>query len=264
MRSQLSILLFISVILSPFAVSASTYHGNISADVGLPAVVMSAPTASPVPGTYSSTQDVVLSTDAAAQEIHFTLDGSVPDCNSQNYYSTPIEASSTVTIAAVSCYLNLSEQRIPSDIATFVYTITSPTANEATTTTATSTSETTTSGNGPIVGTFGVSNGGGGGGGSYAPPQTPPLPQVLGASTSTIPSGTTTVPRVGSGTVAHHIHGLVAPLLKSAATTTATASQTAAAASADGLGFNWWWLLLLLLALFLARWLWKEFKNEEN
>jgi len=61
------------------------------------------PLASPVAGTYKSTQDVVLSSEGS-QTIRYSLDGSLPDCSADfDLYAGPITVSSSKTIKAIGC-----------------------------------------------------------------------------------------------------------------------------------------------------------------
>lgn len=84
--------------------------------------VVSAPTASPPAGTYSSAQAVVLSA-PANNVIHFTLDGSAPSCASSPIFSSALNISATQTLKAVSCY-----QTLASSVSSFSYTINPPPA----------------------------------------------------------------------------------------------------------------------------------------
>ncbi|MBV9346164.1 MAG: fibronectin type III domain-containing protein [Gammaproteobacteria bacterium] len=62
-------------------------------------VALAAPTYSPAPGSYTSTQSVTLSA-AAGATIYFTLDGSLPTLSS-SVYTGPISVSSTTTVRAM-------------------------------------------------------------------------------------------------------------------------------------------------------------------
>jgi hypothetical protein len=84
-------------------------------------ISVSLPTLSPLPGTYSSTQSVLISTATTGATIHYTVDGSTPTESSPTYTS-PISISSTTTIKAGAWKTSLT----PSTISTAVYTITDP------------------------------------------------------------------------------------------------------------------------------------------
>jgi hypothetical protein len=84
---------------------------------GIEGTLKSSPTASPVAGTYTSSQSVTLSVDGA-ESIRYTTNGSTPTCSSTEYTSA-ISVSSTTTIKAISCYPGDES----SDVASFTYTI---------------------------------------------------------------------------------------------------------------------------------------------
>lgn len=86
-------------------------------ETGIDGISMVSPTASPVAGTYTSTQSVTLTAEGASS-IRYTTNGSTPTCSS-TLYSSPISVSSTTTIKAISCYPNSNA----SGVATFTYTI---------------------------------------------------------------------------------------------------------------------------------------------
>ena len=60
-----------------------------------------APEFSPVAGTYTSAQNVTISTTTEDASIYYTLDDSEPSATNGNLYSEPISVSSTTTIKAV-------------------------------------------------------------------------------------------------------------------------------------------------------------------
>jgi lysophospholipase L1-like esterase len=62
--------------------------------------VAASPTFNPLPGTYTSTQNVALNSTTSGATIYYTLDGSTPT-HSSAVYSTPIVVSSSVTINAL-------------------------------------------------------------------------------------------------------------------------------------------------------------------
>jgi len=59
------------------------------------------PTFSPVAGTYSSTQSVVISTTTPGASIRYTTDGSTPSETSGILYSNPVTVSSSIAINAI-------------------------------------------------------------------------------------------------------------------------------------------------------------------
>src|SRR3989344_2037881 len=82
--------------------------------------VVVAPTASPVAGSFSSTQSVTL-TATGSTSIHYTTSGTDPTCSTGTTYSGAISVSSTTTIEAISCYPNSNA----SSVVSFTYTKTS-------------------------------------------------------------------------------------------------------------------------------------------
>ncbi|MBU1020371.1 MAG: chitobiase/beta-hexosaminidase C-terminal domain-containing protein [Firmicutes bacterium] len=80
--------------------------------------VIVVPTASPVAGTYTSTQSVTL-TATGSTSIHYTISGTDPTCTTGTTYSGAISVSSTTTIEAISCYPNSNA----STVSSFAYTI---------------------------------------------------------------------------------------------------------------------------------------------
>jgi LruC domain-containing protein len=74
--------------------------------INLPQVAM--PTFSPVAGTYTSSQNVTISTTPGSAKIYYTINGDAPTITS-NLYSTPIAINSNITLKAIAvndCMLN--------------------------------------------------------------------------------------------------------------------------------------------------------------
>lgn len=92
-------------------VSKVEYYYNLSDKCALP-------TFSPVAGTYTSAQNVTISTTTGDATIYYTTDGTDPTEGSASY-STPISVSSTTTIKAIAVKSGLTN----SSIATATYTI---------------------------------------------------------------------------------------------------------------------------------------------
>lgn len=100
---------------------------GLSANTGqtVNGVVITVPTATPAPGTYTTPQDVVLSTPGSSS-IRYTFDGvTVPSCTNTAGsvpYLVPIPVSVNKTIKAISCYPGNNF----SAVATFGYIINPP------------------------------------------------------------------------------------------------------------------------------------------
>jgi hypothetical protein len=88
---------------------------------GTPAAV--APTISPNGGTFSSAQNVTLSSSTPSADIYYTLDGSTPT-PSTTLYSAPISISSTTTIKAIATASGYTQSAVSS--ATFTITTQAP------------------------------------------------------------------------------------------------------------------------------------------
>lgn len=102
---------------------------------GTAAVTVATPIASPVAGTYASTQSVTLSTTTGGATICYTTNGTTPaattagTCDSgSTIYSGAISVAATTTIKA----LGTLSGDTNSSVASFLYTITSPTAPSVT------------------------------------------------------------------------------------------------------------------------------------
>jgi hypothetical protein len=113
-------------------------------------IIIVSPTASPVPGTYTSAQNIVLTANGATS-IRYTTDGTEPNCSTETTYHVAIPVSESLTIKAISCYPNNNS----SDVSSFIYVINLPTPNPTPTPTPTPS----------------PSGGGGGGGGTPAGPK---------------------------------------------------------------------------------------------
>lgn len=113
------LVLGIALFSGAYLVSASEIVRVLSTEGLIPIVP---PTASPLEGVYTSTQNVILSGGEKTVSIHYTTDGSLVTCTSGSVYSTPIVVSSSLVIGAISCYPN----NITSSVAIFGYVINPP------------------------------------------------------------------------------------------------------------------------------------------
>ena len=132
--------------------TGSEVTGNLTTGIetGVSGTVVTAPTASVAPGTYTSDQDVALSAPGASS-IYYTFDGTAPACGDSLKYQVSIPVTASKTIKALSCYAN----NVFSNVVSFAYTINKTTPP-------------VTPPNPPSGG-----GGGGGGGGAVTPPVTP-------------------------------------------------------------------------------------------
>ena len=88
-------------------------------DDGSAASVVAAPTFSPAGGTYTSAQNVTISTTTSGATIYYTIDGSIPTSHS-TAYTTPIPVSGNMTIKAIAV-----KDGVSSTVVTATYIISS-------------------------------------------------------------------------------------------------------------------------------------------
>jgi len=98
---------------------ASEVTGTISTGVttGVEGTVAASPTASPLPGSFTSAQNVTL-TAAGSDSIRYIVDGASPTCSTGSVYGGNIDVDSSLTIRAVACYNGTASQ-----VGTFAYAI---------------------------------------------------------------------------------------------------------------------------------------------
>lgn len=85
--------------------------------VGSPQI--SAPTFSPLGGTYSTAQNVAITTTSAGATLRYTTDGSTPTATTGSVYSVPVAISATTTLKAMA----YAPSMIDSPVASATYTI---------------------------------------------------------------------------------------------------------------------------------------------
>jgi hypothetical protein len=81
-------------------------------------LVANLPVFSPTPGSYSSAQSVTLTSTTSGASLHYTSDGTTPDCSS-NPYSAPLAITTTTTLKAIACHATMS----PSPVVAGSYSI---------------------------------------------------------------------------------------------------------------------------------------------
>ena len=111
----------ISISVTSALKAIACYGNNIFSSISSFEYVINLPTyvppiASPLPGAYTSAQNVALSAPGASS-IRYKTDG-VPTCSDGIVYTTAISVGATQTIKAIACYDANS-----SDVASFAYTI---------------------------------------------------------------------------------------------------------------------------------------------
>ncbi len=90
--------------------------------INLPTAV--APTFSPVAGTYTTTQNITITTTTSGASIHYTTDGSTPSATAGTLYSAPVSIGTTTTLKAIVFKTNFNNSSVTSG----TYTINLPTA----------------------------------------------------------------------------------------------------------------------------------------
>lgn len=250
---------------------ATTLSGSLSGGS-----VTSMPVASPAAGTYTASQSVSLAA-TGASSISYTTDGTDPLCGISTTYATAVDVSSSLTLKAMSCYAGAT-----STVASFAYVINIPVPVV---------SGGGGGGNGPIVGTYGVSNGSG-----ATPPasttgnETPaPSDVVTSPATGSTPGADTVVAdtpggntsggatvvnnNAGGGSVIPQNTGGVETepvatntpeTMAISSTPTDAATQAAAVGLAGGFGETWYWWLFLVLMLTAAYLYRRNRRNRRN
>ncbi len=99
-RFDYSVQQLLALTLIPLVLS-STAPASFAAQPIRPAAAVSAPTFSPVAGTYASAQSVTISSTTSGASIRYTADGSTPSPTVGTVYSSPFAVSVTTTIKAI-------------------------------------------------------------------------------------------------------------------------------------------------------------------
>jgi hypothetical protein len=100
------------------AIAAGHLDSNISVATYTKATQAVMPTFSPAPGTYSSAQQVTISSTTPGATIYYTTNGATPATTSTKY-TAPVPIISTTTLKAIATAPNLTN----SSVASGVYTI---------------------------------------------------------------------------------------------------------------------------------------------
>ncbi len=122
-------------------------------DVTPPTTAVAAPVFSPAGGTYSSAQNVTLSTATNGASIRYTLDNASPTATTGTLYSGPITLSTTTIVRAIAYKSGSPDSAVST--ATYIISATPPSSGPSPTPSPT-----------PAPPTTPPSNSGGGGGGS--------------------------------------------------------------------------------------------------
>jgi len=109
-----------------FNVVVTNSAGSITSDSATLTIVsqgnLATPTFSPVAGTYTSAQSVVIASSTTGSTIKYTTDGTAPTCSTGSTYSIPIAVAASMTIKAIACKSGSTD----SSVATAAYTINTP------------------------------------------------------------------------------------------------------------------------------------------
>ncbi len=102
MINKFKYVLYLVIFLASFQFAfASELNGVISNEL----IVMVSPISSLKEGTYSNSQTAILSA-SGSNNIHYSIDGSVPKCTDSSLYKNPLNIDKTMTLKAISCYSN--------------------------------------------------------------------------------------------------------------------------------------------------------------
>ncbi len=99
-------------------------HSAVSAIKGTSSPTVSAPTFSPGGGSYTSTQNVTITSSTSGASIRYTLDGSTPSETAGTVYSSPVNITSTKTLKAIAYQSGSTDSSVTS--ATYTITIAPP------------------------------------------------------------------------------------------------------------------------------------------
>ncbi|MCK4796308.1 MAG: chitobiase/beta-hexosaminidase C-terminal domain-containing protein [Spirochaetes bacterium] len=84
------------------------------------------PTFSPLGGTYTIAQNVIISTTTSGATLRFTTDGSTPSSTHGTIYSESVNISSTTTLKAIAYKTGMSDSTVLSDTYTITGTVATP------------------------------------------------------------------------------------------------------------------------------------------
>jgi alpha-tubulin suppressor-like RCC1 family protein len=113
--------------LKAIAIKAGLSDSNVVTAVYTLQVVM--PAFTPVPATYTSTQNVAMSTTTSGAEIRYTNDGSTPT-QSSTLYTAPVAVTTTVTLKAAAFKTGWAGSQVKSGVYTLnLGTLAAPTIN---------------------------------------------------------------------------------------------------------------------------------------
>jgi hypothetical protein len=116
-----------STTLKAIAYAAGLQNSAIASSVytiNLPSAA--APTFTPAPGTYTTTQSVAMTTTTAGASIRYTTDGSTPSATVGTVYSGPVSVSATTTLNAVAFGSGLATSPVTSGVYTIAGTVAAP------------------------------------------------------------------------------------------------------------------------------------------
>jgi hypothetical protein len=100
------------------AIASGYLDSNVTTNTYTQTTQAAMPTFNPAPGTYSSTQQVTISSTTAGATIYYTTDGSTPTTSSTKY-TAPVSITTTTTLKAIATATNLSNSAVASGVYTF-------------------------------------------------------------------------------------------------------------------------------------------------
>ena len=91
------------------------------------APLVDTPTFDPVAGTYTTTQNVAITSTTSGASIRYTTDGSTPTQSIGTLYSTPVAVSATTTIKAIAYKAAMTDSTVATALYTIAPLVTTPT-----------------------------------------------------------------------------------------------------------------------------------------
>lgn len=112
------------------AIAPGYLNSNVSSDTYTRITQAAMPTFNPAPGTYSSAQQVIISSATSGATIYYTIDGSTPTTASAKYIG-PVTISTTKSLKAIATAANFSNSAVASGLYTIQPATASPTFSPA-------------------------------------------------------------------------------------------------------------------------------------
>jgi DNA-binding transcriptional regulator GbsR (MarR family) len=109
------------------AIAYKSGMSDSSVTSGVYTLQVAAPTFSPGAGSYSSSQNVTISSTTGGASIRYTTDGSTPSESAGTLYSSPVPISTTTTLKAIAYKSGMSDSSVTSGVYTITLQVAAPT-----------------------------------------------------------------------------------------------------------------------------------------